>query len=76
MERAAENTGQSPRITARQAALLADIHRLIGRLERKVRRSRPSRGRRRILVMVSTALALLGVAAIASSAIRSQHLPR
>jgi len=72
MRRATGTSGQAQRPDARQAALIADIHRLIGRLERKIERSRPARGRRR-LVIGSTALAVVGLLVIASLAIRSQR---
>lgn len=57
---------------ARQAALIADIQRLIARLETQIQRSRPARLQRRLLIG-STALAVVSLLTVASLAIRSRY---
>jgi hypothetical protein len=56
---------------ARQAALLADIQRLVARLDTQIQRSRPARVQRRLLIG-SSVLAVVTVLTVASLAIRSR----
>lgn len=58
---------------ARQAALLADIQRLVTRLEIQIQQSRPARLRRRLLIG-SAALAVVTVLTVASLVIRSRFV--
>ncbi len=72
MRRATRVTERSAQ-HARQTALLADIQRLVSRLETQIQRSRPARLQRRLLIG-SAALAVITVLAVASLAIRSRFV--